>query len=201
MRPAYRLKRAITARMIMNNVLSRVNEIGWEGTPYLIWYPSIAAESTYRELFRLRPSMAPQILRACIAGEYITLFNNVIATVEPDRAVVRDAETAGGVFKEAVERRVREVGGTVKPLELHEGWQIRTTRELQSTSKWIPETLNKHAVGTGFELLYDGVQCDASVVEMLASMPEGWRMPPDDIDLRELDYEEWPPKMTKVEEP
>lgn len=103
--------------MIMNNVLSRVEMADVvPRDPYLIWYPSIAAESTYRELFRLRPCMAPQILRACIAGGYKTLFDEVLAKVEPDTVVVKDAEAAGGSFRDSVKRRISELGGKVIPI-------------------------------------------------------------------------------------
>jgi hypothetical protein len=65
-----RIDRAISARMIINNVLHRIQAPEKEhGDPCSIWYPSIAVEASYRELYRLRPSMAPQILRACIAGD------------------------------------------------------------------------------------------------------------------------------------
>lgn len=41
------ISKATTARMIMNNVLSRVINRDNRKEPYLIWYPSVAAASTY----------------------------------------------------------------------------------------------------------------------------------------------------------
>lgn len=78
------IDQAVSARMIMNNVLHRMQAPSRQhDDPYMIWYPSIAAESTYRELFRLRPSMAPQILRVCVAVGYTDLFKEVLYQSEP----------------------------------------------------------------------------------------------------------------------
>lgn len=117
----YSIRKAISARMIMNNVLHRMDPAKSRVNldPYLIWYPSIAAESTYRELSLIRPTMRPQILRACIAAPYVDLFKEVSAETQPDTEVIREAKAAGGAFKDVIEQRVNEVGA-VTHLKTHE---------------------------------------------------------------------------------
>lgn len=178
------IQNAISARMILNNVLSRMAVKRYDD-PYLIWYPSIAQESTYRELYRLRPSMALQMLRACIAGKYTTLFAEVLAQVVPDSVVVREAK-ASFDFRDAIEQRVREAG--VMPPAPYEEWKHCSRRDLEV----VPNIVSHSAgIGTAFDLLYDGTQCDAGRVEVLASMPLEWKDFPDPGV--QLDYTSWPP--------
>lgn len=90
-----RIRQAVMARMIMNKfVPPSVSQTPHRDLPYLIWYPSIAVESTYRELYHIQPAMAPQILRSCLAGgrQYLGLFEDVWKTIEPDSAVVKDTK-------------------------------------------------------------------------------------------------------------
>lgn len=195
----YSISTAISARMIMNNVLDRMDPAKNKRChePYLIWYPSIAAESTYRELFRLRPTMGPQILRACIAGKYADLFDEVCAKLEPDRAIVDEATAAGGSFKAAVERRVSEVG-KVTPLGQFDYWKQHWYSALEP----VDNHLHKWPwVRIDFDsLYYDGNECKAAWVEVVASLPEEWRDFPEEIEEfipTKLDYEGWPPKRTE----
>lgn len=60
--------------------------------PYLMWYPSIAAESTYRELFHLHPSMALQIERVSQVGtlHFSTRFRGRAAVEKVHAARARD---------------------------------------------------------------------------------------------------------------
>ena len=181
------IRQAISARMIMNNVIARMEKKEFDD-PYLIWYPCIAAESTYRELFRIRPSMSPQILRACIAGNYLDLFEETLAEIKPDVVVVEEANVAGGSFKHSMERRLHELAGCIAPIESFEHWKRGTRRELEVVGNGVSKTVG---ISTGFGLLYDGLQCNAEGVEVLASMPKEWReFPEQQVD---LDYVEWPP--------
>jgi hypothetical protein len=63
-------EKGINARIIMNNNLSRMtaHERSNNDLPYLIQYPTFAAESTYIELARRKPQMTPQVLRVALPG-------------------------------------------------------------------------------------------------------------------------------------
>ncbi|KAH0363046.1 hypothetical protein KCU65_g7674, partial [Aureobasidium melanogenum] len=186
-----RIDRAVSARMIMNNVLHRMQAPSREyDDPYLIWYPSIAAEPTYRELYRLRPSMAPQILRACIAGGYTDLFTEILCQTEPDQAVVNHANSSGGPFKDLVEQRVAELNGHIKELPSHEQWHRYSTRNLQGVRNWL-RSGGFHSMGADFNGLYEGVYVNAELLELFASMPEEWKDFPRGEGLS-FDYKEWP---------
>ncbi|KAJ5214662.1 hypothetical protein N7449_001831 [Penicillium cf. viridicatum] len=75
------IRQAIYARFILNNDLSWLNQSTPDtDLPVLIWFPKTAEISTYTELARLRPSMTPQIARACINANYPDLFNSLNAT-------------------------------------------------------------------------------------------------------------------------
>ncbi|GAB7356618.1 hypothetical protein MBLNU459_g7340t1 [Dothideomycetes sp. NU459] len=189
------INKAISARMIMNNVLHRMHPAKAQvfDDPYLIWYPSIAAESTYDELFRLRPTMGPQILRACVAGGYTDLFEKICAQLEPDEVVVEEATVAGGLFKEVIERRVADVGKIAR-IEDFEYWKRNSRRVMEIVSN----SLEKDVHLTVFDdQLYNGLQCNAEEVEVLASLPEEWKEFPRNIDgvPTDLDYDAWPPKI------
>lgn len=190
---SFRIDAAVSARMIMNNVLHRMKAPSSQhGDPYMIWYPSIAAETTYQELFRLRPSMATQVLRACIAGNYPRLFKDVLFQTEPDLAVVADANAAGGFFEEHVEQRVAGLDGKVTPLPFHEPWKGRPLKELQKVSNSLSKTMGR-TISSHFDGLYEGFQCNAEGIEMFASMPKHWRGFPLEPLLR-IDYKDWPPR-------
>lgn len=195
------IKKAITARMIMNNVLARVVDAHESDLPYLIWYPSIAAETTYRELFRLKPSIAPQILRACMAGGggYESLFQEILDTVEPDEAVVGDAKASGVFFRDAMTKRVKELGGKVRQLKGSENYKGSTRRKLELVSNEMPSVrgvLSRNStagITAEFDLLYNGRQCVSERFDMVACMPKEWRDMPEDVE--QLDYVEWPPRL------
>lgn len=176
--------------MIMNNVLARMTSNSYKD-PYLIWYPSIAAESTYRQLHRIRPSMSSQILRACMAGGYTSLFEQVLRSTTPDEAVMAHAKEDNGIYLGLLEQKLQSLNQSPKPVSCDESWQKTSTNDLQtvSTSLWAGDV---RSIGTGFDGLYEGYMCNAQAVEMLVSMPEHWRQLPMD-ELSYLDYVDWPP--------
>ncbi|KAK7741777.1 hypothetical protein SLS53_004841 [Cytospora paraplurivora] len=195
------IKKAITARMIMNNVLTRVVDAREADLPYLIWYPSIAAETTYRELFRLQPSMAPQILRACMAGgaRYERLFQDILDTVEPDEAVVKEAKESGIYFRDAMAKRVEELGGNIRKLRGNENYKRSSRRSIERVSNTLPSArgvLSRNStagIESEFDLLYNRKQCDSGRFDMVACMPREWWDAPEDVIA--LDYIDWPPRL------
>lgn len=49
-------------------------------------------------------------------------------------------------------------------------------------------------VGISFDVPYDGRQFDASTFELVACLPDNWKLAVDDEEVaRDLAYEEWPP--------
>ncbi|KAM0123955.1 hypothetical protein ACHAP3_010708 [Botrytis cinerea] len=80
------IKRAVLARFIMVNDLSRVasttetRDID-HSMPFMIWWPLIPQEATLRELARRRPDMGLQVAIACIVADYHRLWSEL--TPEP----------------------------------------------------------------------------------------------------------------------
>ncbi|KAK3350195.1 hypothetical protein B0T25DRAFT_261977 [Lasiosphaeria hispida] len=76
-----------------------------EPLPYLIWHPSIASKSTYRELARLKPEMKPQI----IAGNYDKLFEELLLDFMPDRAVDHAEDSSNWTFQKLLRQRLEKL--------------------------------------------------------------------------------------------
>ncbi|KAJ5657533.1 uncharacterized protein N7484_001182 [Penicillium longicatenatum] len=110
-----RLQRAITARFIMSNDLSRIplrpafeippppqphrephdNAFSQE-FPSCIWYPNLAEPETYRELAYREPRMALTVARACIIANYQAVYQTL--DFFPTRALIREAEQQPSTF-------------------------------------------------------------------------------------------------------
>lgn len=103
------IQQAIYARLILNNDLSWLNDSTPDtDLPVLIWFPKTASEYTYTELARLRPSMTPQIARACINANYQALFDGLNAT--PDIFLWRAAEkSTNSHYLEHIEQKATEL--------------------------------------------------------------------------------------------
>jgi hypothetical protein len=197
----HQVAEAVIARQIMNDVLAPVTPEE-DRLPYLIWHPARAAPETYRELARRKPQMTPQILRACIHGGgpgYKKLFHELLTAWPevPDAAVALDAEhcDGSGYFKEALDRRIRGLGATKERPVKHE-WHLNLGSTVDSHGRpWLNKYMymNTGLVRTEWTSLYCGLRCDASSVELLACLPEEWKVP-ETIWGGELDYVEWSPK-------
>jgi hypothetical protein len=137
--------------------------------------------------------MTPQILRACIVGNYVDLFDDLLMTATPDAALALEAEkNANPHYKEALASRAKELGVTPS-LKSYEQWKMDTERSLAMSTTSLPRHMDVGLVGTGFNSLYDELQCDISQIELLACLPEEWKVPADELGHMELDYVEWPP--------
>lgn len=176
--PPRDIRRAIHARFIMNNVLSTLDEsTDIEDLPYLIWYPTIAVQSTYQELYRRQPSMAPQILRACIAGRYRKLFDAILADIVPDAALLGIAELHTTQAPEHKEQRFMEKIlaratqlGIQPPNGNEQDWKWARTEELEPSYNGFQERFDTTLVGIGWDSLYNGLSCDVSPVDFLTSL-------------------------------
>lgn len=104
------VRQAIYARFIMNNDLSWSNDSTLDtDLPLWIWFPKPASKDTYAELAQRRPSMTPQIARACINADYQNLFDNLNAT--PDIWLWQDTEKAtNSHYLEQIEQKATELG-------------------------------------------------------------------------------------------
>ncbi|KAI8161337.1 hypothetical protein KHU50_008302, partial [Colletotrichum sp. SAR 10_65] len=172
------IRKAISARGIMNNDLSYILSPNGD-CPRLIWYPAVAASSTYEALARLIPPMRPSVARAAIFSDNQTLFDSLIAgddggePVEPSFSLLNEARRSYNVYyREALEQLPSPPPGI-------------------GTNKGEPDSV------------YNGMSCNASYVETYISIPEEWRrapegyQPEDGITLMDLDYERWPPGFSK----
>ncbi|KAJ5436887.1 hypothetical protein N7445_007772 [Penicillium cf. griseofulvum] len=73
------IRRAINARRIMSNDLSWVTPTTPRHLlPEIIWYPALAAELTYNKLARIQPHMYRACLRACIAANYHSTWDDLL---------------------------------------------------------------------------------------------------------------------------
>lgn len=184
-----RIKRAINARFIMNNVLSAA-PYRLADTPYLIWWPSQARPSTYRRLAELQPAMLPQIIRACIYAGNRTLFDKLLPLMTPDKNLIREAEEQGDIrFRQALQDRIKFLGieGAIPPSTLH--WQEDISDFIGLSSVCVGKYLVNNTVGTIWEGQYDGWQCDGSAVELMVCLPEDWMIgEEEERNTYDLDY-------------
>ncbi|KAH8904876.1 hypothetical protein BR93DRAFT_862404, partial [Coniochaeta sp. PMI_546] len=79
--------RALNARSIMSNDIPEMH--GDDEIPYCIWHPSVARESTYRELVLRNPAMKYHVARACAVAGYTDLYREL--DVLPEVHVAEEA--------------------------------------------------------------------------------------------------------------
>ena len=72
------IKRAINARFLMDDSIHHLLDpsvVPDEELPYWIWYPDLPHPTVVEELAKVRPVMRPQCVRACIAGNWQSLYD------------------------------------------------------------------------------------------------------------------------------
>ncbi|KAL5362441.1 hypothetical protein BJX96DRAFT_153939 [Aspergillus floccosus] len=104
------IRQAVNARSIMNNDLTWLDDTTPDNhLPILIWHPQRAGKDTYAELARRRPSMIPQIARACMHADYQDLFDELDPA--PDVGLWRDAKhCTNKYYLERIENVASEQG-------------------------------------------------------------------------------------------
>lgn len=199
-----RFRKAINARLIMNNVLSTIDETTRDDeVPYLIWYPTVARESTYRELYTRRPDMAPQILMSCMATTgFEDLFDHVLANTTPSRAMVIAAErTRSRHYEGKLAQRLSDLGMALPSYEDRDRWKEFNVSELDISRIDISQHVDADLIGAEvgslyMTMLYDGVYCDIGSVEFMTCLPNDWKIPDGDGHhdgfVFGLDYVHWP---------
>jgi hypothetical protein len=130
--------------------------------------------------------MAPQILRAYVAGDYTKLFQEILSQVQPDEAVLSDANTAGGTFICDIEERIAELDGNVRSIPFHEHWKRRQMVSNDSCD------YTGRAINSDFDGLYEGYECNAQGVEVFGSLPGNWTERFVLDALVKVDCDEWP---------
>ncbi|KAH6605498.1 hypothetical protein Trco_004651 [Trichoderma cornu-damae] len=202
---------AFNARMIMSNDLSRLSpDVPKNHQPYLIWYPDVAQESTYRELARRLPSMKLAVVHASIYCDYRKLFDLLLPDIEPDPALLqeakqRDADGHPSYYTAALLTRAGELGLEQAIQDVADKhWATKRDYTLVSVRadahtnglyhdsalvRRVPTML-----GDGQHVgIYNGVSSAPFDAYLWASVPRHWLPKEGDAD-KYLDYEEWPPR-------
>ncbi|RAO67849.1 uncharacterized protein BHQ10_003861 [Talaromyces amestolkiae] len=208
------ITRAIHARMIMNNDLSRIINLDtmqpWEDfkdKPYMIWYPNPAQDNTYKTLAKAVTSMRPAILHAAVYTKNKSLFDWLLDDLgivpTPPAFHEAHAQTWGmgdghpSYFVSRLKTRSEELG---IDLHAHEAfsWKMYSAKPPMS-GNWLAKELTPDSIHSAMEDwgIYDGYIVDASGAELFASAPESWR--PDKWKV-EVDYEECPKRGSIQEE-
>ncbi|KFY34087.1 hypothetical protein V494_07071 [Pseudogymnoascus sp. VKM F-4513 (FW-928)] len=130
-----RLRRAINARFIMNNDLSRITKDTLDDDlPYNIYYPSWPTSTTLEELLRLKPCMAPQIARVCIVTDRQSLYDDI--KVYPDRFLLYEARYSSNPHYLAdILRRAQELNVNLDDESDWPEWKIHSWQDRTEASK------------------------------------------------------------------
>lgn len=141
------VRKAVHARFIMNNDLSRINSNTDSATlPELFWWPHWPHQDTLQELARRRPDMKHYIILACIAANYRGLFDELQHGIKPSEEQWEAAiQSPNRYYREHVKRRFAEEGieeGCFMDLESYtsggwpheEGW---TNKYMQPTKEQV----------------------------------------------------------------
>ncbi|KAI1115625.1 hypothetical protein F5Y14DRAFT_110049 [Nemania sp. NC0429] len=177
------IHRAVNARFIMNNDLSRITDAQPAGAlPYMIWYPHRAHPATYEELARRRPEMIPAVARACIVADYEKLWDSLAWT--PDAALFREAKASPKPqYLQTLTSRAENMLGpqqTPSPRGVPL-WKLAINANNMKdrrppTALW--PSMSEGNFEWGQTGPYEGLQADAGDVELFVSASELIRPPP-----------------------
>jgi hypothetical protein len=167
------IRRAINARFIMNNDLSRITKNTKKNElPYLIWYPHWANSETYEELTRRKPSMKPQAARACIIANYQDAYNRIQAI--PDIFLVEEARISPNpYYLSDLVRKAAQMGIGVSTVPDHGGWKRYITRShpMERRDTVVNDSVSPSSVGYEDENLYNGIGANLSTIELFVCVP------------------------------
>lgn len=198
------IQKAITARHIMNNDLSRVllaaerdEDDDKKSLPYLIWYPEIAKAETYKALAHRVPEMREACVRAAIYAGYSELFDELLLLpgVVPNRYLMAEAERTSNPqrFLSALKSRADELG--IKMDSYSEVWKLVSVKDKSFLSRGnylVKSPSVGVVVGQFFEqsAVYNGIMAETDKLELFLMAPESWR--PEEETQVELNYKDWP---------
>ena len=178
------VRRAINARYIMNNEISRItDETPEHDLPYLIWYPDWPCEETLIELVQRKPSMMQQIARTCIVANYGDAWNKINPTPHfwlYEEA--RDRRGGGSFFCKDIERRSREMGidiredpGSYEDWKRISLWSLHRKQVLHVPKGEFLRDLLSRESGPFEEWCYDECSFYMDPLEFYVAIPEQWR--------------------------
>lgn len=202
----WHITRAINARMIMNNDLSRIVNLDtmqpreeFKDMPYMIWYPIPAHDNTYKTLAKAVTEMRPAVLHAAVYTKNQSLFDWLLddlgMTPTPPALQEAHAQAWGmgdghpSYFINRLKARSEELGIDLDAPQAF-SWKMYSAKPHWGSIA-LPKNLTPGSIHSAMEDwgIYDGYIVDASQAELFASAPESWR--PDKWSV-EIDYEEWP---------
>lgn len=186
--------RAISARFVMTNDLSRITESTRdEDLPHQIWFPLRARAETYVELARRKPAARAAVARALIVADYQEAWDEV-SDIEPYHELMVEAKASANPHYLASLRRICADRGLdpdaleykcTEDLSVPIGSLVeRTTTRLVAS----PRVESAPWDGAG-PAIYDWVGVDVSEVELFAAAPSELRPcaeVTDSVDLVEL---------------
>ncbi|KAK2752383.1 hypothetical protein FQN55_007423 [Onygenales sp. PD_40] len=191
-------QRAINARFIMNNAISHITPEtpDWH-LPSCIWYPSRAAEWTYRELARIKPVMKKTVARACIVANYQALYDEL--DVGPDYELIEEAkESANPHYLQHQERKIEEQGGN-RP-EPSSWINVTTRRDMfeHSSTRFFRNVSGETAETEPYNRpwLYGNYCVDMNFVELNVCLPDEVKRELEGLNISDIcesysSYREW----------
>ncbi|KAJ6780967.1 hypothetical protein PWT90_05392 [Aphanocladium album] len=106
---------AVNARRTMVNDLSYLTpDIADEDLPYMMWYPLRPDVNTLFEIVRREPRMWVAVAHACIACNYVELFDLILSHIAPTRELLWEAEHSHNTHFKEVLTPLKDQGKLVK---------------------------------------------------------------------------------------
>ncbi|KAF2965776.1 hypothetical protein GQX73_g7800 [Xylaria multiplex] len=171
------LRRAILARFIMNNDLSRITTDTPDGSdlPYQIWYPDLAHSATYEELAYRRPETMPAVARACIIADYQDVWDR-LAWVPDEQLLAEARQSPNPHYLQALQQRNVEIGAVDSTGQEHSAVPPRPLIPVYGDlvrgkgSRRTPTHLRGEVSESEFNWgqggAYDGIGIDAAAIEL-----------------------------------
>ncbi|KAI0543295.1 hypothetical protein F4679DRAFT_135188 [Xylaria curta] len=170
------MHRAVIARCIMNNDLSRITDnLPTDALPYMIWYPDRAHPTTYEELARRRLEATPAVARACIVADYKDVWDR-LAWI-PDDELLREARaspnphylqtlTARAENETGLQQRTANKGASA--------WRMAMSARHMNDRRpptFLCPSISEENFDWGQTGPYEGLQADAGEIELFVSAP------------------------------
>ncbi|KAI0540899.1 hypothetical protein GGR58DRAFT_459448 [Xylaria digitata] len=188
------LRRAVHARFIMNNDLSRIttDTPDVSDLPYQIWYPDLAHSATYEELAYRRPETIPAVARACIVADYQDVWDR-LAWVPDEQLLAEARQSPNPRYLQTLHQRNVEIGAAdstgqgysaVPPRSLIPvyGDLVRGKGSRRAATHLRGE-VSESNFSWGQGGAYDGIGIDAAAIELFVSSPASLRPPTTAISL------------------
>ncbi|KAK5174156.1 uncharacterized protein LTR77_001236 [Saxophila tyrrhenica] len=132
--------------------------------------------------------MLPQAVRACIVGDYQNVFDELLPDTVPDAALMAEAkESSNAHYAKALTERARALGG-VKALAAHKQWQENTQRSLMHSDNIVLSKIDPSNLISEVPGLYNGLSFNTKSVELMACLPDVWKLPQEPVAPVRVDY-------------